>query len=264
MKHLRALLAVTVAMTFLLGLSVATRPVELPPTATPHCKEAVLAAASGTVTSSSCDGELASRVSGLLDESVRGVADILDISPGRVGWVRRVEVVVPASDTELVALVGPAFADMAGIAIRDGAGQRVVINRVRAASLSDLELRVLLRHEITHVATRDLTSDSAPLWLVEGFADWVAFHGLGLSLRQAAPLLTSDVSALPADFGGPGRDLAYQQAYSIMAYLESRLGERGVVDFFLRYASLSAVDSPEVLAAVDVTGWREFLKSSIG
>ena len=249
------MLAVTVAMTFLLGLTVAMRPVELPPTETVHCKESVLRASSGTVTSSSCDGELAGRALAVLDDSVSGVADILDI-----GWSRRVDVVIPATDSELVSLVGPAFADMAGIAIRDGAVQRVVLNRARAASLTPLELRVLLRHEITHVATRDLTSDSAPLWLVEGFADWVAFHGLGLSLRQAAPLLTPDVSALPVDFGGPGRDLAYQQAYSIMVYLESRLGERGVVDFFLRYASRSAVDT----GAVDVAGWREFLRSSIG
>jgi hypothetical protein len=254
-RHLRTLLAITVAMTFLLGVSVALRPVELQPTATTQCTETVLTAASGAVTSSSCDGELAARVSGSLDASVDDVADILDIS-----WVRRVDVVVPASDTELVSLVGPAFADMAGVAIRDGSGQRVVINRARAAALSDLELGVLLRHEITHVATRDLTSDSAPLWLVEGFADWVAFHRTGLSLRQAAPLLTPDVSALPADFAGAGRDLAYQQAYSIMVYLESRLGERGVVDFFLRHASLSAVDP----GVVDVAGWREFLRTSIG
>jgi hypothetical protein len=254
-KHLRTLMAVTVAMTFLLGVSVALRPVELQPTATTHCNEAVLTAAAGTVSSSSCDGALASRVSGLLDASVREVTDILDIT-----WAQRVAVVVPATDSELVSLVGPAFADMAGVAIRDGSGQRVVLNRVRAAALSDVELGVLLRHEITHVATRDLTSDSAPLWLVEGFADWVAFRGTGLPLRQAAPLLKPDVSALPVDFGGSGRDLAYQQAYSIMVYLESRLGERGVVDFFLRHASLSAVDA----GAVDVAGWREFLKTSIG
>ncbi|WP_439664307.1 hypothetical protein ACSHWB_24445 [Lentzea sp. HUAS TT2] len=259
MRHLRTLLALTVAMTFVLGLSVALRPVELPPTATRHCNETVLTAAFGTVTSSSCDGELASRVVALVDPSVREVADILDI-----GWGRRVDIVVPASETELVSLVGPAFADMAGIAIRDGSGQRVVINRVRASALSDVELSVLLRHEITHVATRDLTSDSAPLWLVEGFADWVAFHGMGLSLRQAAPLLTSDVSALPVDFSGPGRDLAYQQAYSVMVYLESGLGERGVVDFFLRNAATSAVDSGAGLGAVDVAGWREFLRTSIG
>ncbi|HUQ60576.1 hypothetical protein [Lentzea sp.] len=260
MKHLRALLAITVAMTFLLGLTVATRPVELRPTENVECKKAVLTTVSGTVTSSSCDGELAARASALLDESVRGVADIVDIGSTKIAWVKRADVVVPASEPELVSLVGPAFADMAGIAIRDGSGQRVVLNRVRAAALSDLELRVLLRHEITHVATRDLTSDSAPLWLVEGFADWVAFHGLGLSLRQAAPLLTPDVSALPTDFGGPGRDLAYQQAYSIMVYLESALGERGVVDFFLRHASTSAVDPGEV----GVAGWRAFLGTSIG
>jgi hypothetical protein len=254
-KHLRTLLAVTVAMTFLLGLTVAMRPVELQPTETVHCKEAVLTASAGTVTSSSCDGELAGRVAGLLDDSVSGAANILDIS-----WSKRVDVVIPATDTELVSLVGPAFADMAGIAIREGAGQRVVLNRVRAAALTPLELRVLLRHEITHVATRDQTSDSAPLWLVEGFADWVAFHGLGLSLRQAAPLLKPDVSALPTDFSGAGRDLAYQQAYSIMVYLESKVGERGVVDFFLQHASRSAVD----VSGVDVAGWREFLRSSIG
>ncbi|SDH11332.1 hypothetical protein SAMN05216553_11645 [Lentzea fradiae] len=254
MKHLRTLLAITVAMTFLLGLTVALRPVAVPGEDV-RCEQAVLTVSSGTVTSSSCDGELAQRVVGMVDESVRGVADILDIS-----WAERVDVVVPSSDLELVALVGPAFADMAGVAIRDESGQRVVLNRARTAPLSDLELRVLLRHEITHVATRDLTSDSAPLWLVEGFADWVAFHGLGLSLRQAAPALTPDVAAVPTDFGGPGRELAYQQAYSIMVYLESTLGERGVVDFFRRHASMSAVD----LGDVDVAGWRAFLESRIG
>ncbi|MFD5828911.1 basic secretory protein-like protein [Lentzea sp. NPDC060358] len=260
MKHLRTLLAITVAMTFLLGLTVATRPVDQPSAQDVECREVVSTTSSGTVTSSSCDSELATRVSALLDESVRGVADILDINPGKISWLRRVDVVVPPSDADLVALVGPAFADMAGIAIRDGAGQRVVLNRTRAAALTDLELRVLLRHEITHVATRDLTSDAAPLWLVEGFADWVAFHGLGLSLRQAAPALTPDVSALPTDFSGPARDLAYQQAYSIMVYLESGLGEHGVVDFFLQHASMSAVD----LDDVDVAGWRAFLRTSIG
>ncbi|MFD9702263.1 hypothetical protein [Lentzea sp. NPDC059081] len=260
MKHLRTLLAITVAMTFLLGLTVATRPGEVRPTEPVRCEPTVLTTSSGTVTSSSCDGELASRASSVLDESVGGVADILDIGSTQVAWLKRVDVVVPSSEPELVGLVGPAFADMAGIAIRDGAGQWVVLNRTRATALTDLELRVLLRHEITHVATRDLTSDAAPLWLVEGFADWVAFHGLGLSLRQAAPALTSNVTALPTDFGGPGRDLAYQQAYSIMVYLESTLGERGVVDFFLQHASMSAVD----LDDVDVPGWREFLRKSIG
>lgn len=255
MRHLRTLLAITVAVTFLLGLTVALRPAELVPVEDVRCEQAVLTVSSGTVTSSSCDSEFAERVAAMVDESVRGVADILDIS-----WAERVDVVVPASPAELVALVGPAFADMAGIAIRDGSGQRVILNQARASSLSDLELRVLLRHEITHVATRDLTSDSAPLWLVEGFADWVAFHGLGLSLRQAAPALTADVAEVPTDFGGPGRDLAYQQAYSIMVYLESTLGEHGVVDFFRRHAATSARD----LGGVDVAGWRAFLESSIG
>ena len=253
-------MAVLVAVTFLLGLNVALHPrtVELPSTATPHCTASSRAAVMGTVTSSSCDEVLATRVQEALDEAVAAVSNTLDI--GRVSWSRRVDVVIPASDAELVSLVGPAFKDMAGIAIRDGAVQRVVLNRMRAAPLSDLELGVLLRHEITHVATRDQTSDSAPLWLVEGFADWVAFHETGLSLREAAPLLTADVTGLPTDFTGPGRDLAYQQAYSVMVYLEARLGQRGVVEFFLRNASLSAVDP----RAVDVGGWREFLRVTIG
>ncbi len=255
-------MAALVAVTFLLSLNVALHPraVELPSTATPHCKASSWSAVMGTVTSSSCDEVLAVRVQQDLDEAVAAVSGTLDIGRGGASWSRRVDVVIPASDAELVSLVGPAFKDMAGIAIRDGAVQRVVLNRVRAAPLSDLELGVLLRHEITHVATRDQTSDSAPLWLVEGFADWVAFHETALPLREAAPLLTADVTALPTDFTGPGRDLAYQQAYSVMVYLESRLGKRGVVEFFLKNASLSAVDA----RAVDVDGWREFLRTAIG
>jgi hypothetical protein len=64
---------------------------------------------------------------------------------------------------------------------------------------------VVLTHEITHVATRAATSATTPMWLSEGFADWVGYSGTDRTTRQTAPELAADVAAgripahLPSD-----------------------------------------------------------------
>ncbi|GLZ34291.1 hypothetical protein Lesp02_64780 [Lentzea sp. NBRC 105346] len=205
----------------------------------------------GLVISHPGDEALAARVLAELDPAVDAVTEVWGS-----GWPRKVAVVIPHNPDELRELVGPVLSDVAGIAISDAvdppAGQRVVINPDQAAPLSPVELRVLIRHEFTHVAARQATRDTAPMWLVEGFADYVAFHGSGMSLRQAAPLLTSDVAAVPTDFAGPKRDLAYQQAYSLCLYLAQH---QDIAAFYRSHQS--QVD-------IDVTGWREFLRQAIG
>ena len=43
-----------------------------------------------------------------------------------------------------------------------------------AAAMSDASLRIVLRHELFHYASRAETAADAPRWLTEGVADFVA------------------------------------------------------------------------------------------
>jgi hypothetical protein len=75
----------------------------------------------------------------------------------------------------------------------------VVVSPVPFARLSALGRRVVLTHEVTHVATRAAVQVTLPLWIDEGFADYVAYRGSGLSTA----LLAADV--LPAVRAGTAR-----------------------------------------------------------
>lgn len=211
---------------------------------------------SGVVLSHPGDEALADRVLAALDPAVTAVTEVWGTD-----WARQVVVVLPHNPDELRELVGPVLTDVAGIAVADRSdppvGQRVVINPERAGTLPPLELGILIRHEITHVAARQVTRSTAPMWLLEGFADYVGFRASGLSLKQAAPLLTSQVTGPPKDFVGPDRDLAYQQAYSLCLWLAAERGEQGLVDFYRTHQS-------EVDINIDVEAWRKYLRDRIG
>ncbi|MGM1063302.1 basic secretory protein-like protein [Saccharothrix sp. Mg75] len=224
---------------------------------------------------------LAARVLAELDGAVRAVTEVWGDA-----WSRQVAVLVPGGPEEMRALVGPGFATgtIAGVAVADrvdpvtrtALGQRVVLNPESAGKLSPLALRVLLRHEITHVAARGETVDGAPMWLLEGFADYVGYRRSDVPPRKAAPLLAAQVRESPPtgpppdeDFRGAGMELAYQQAWSLNLYLASTLGEPGLVALYRRLARVpaSAVDAVLVEetgldTAGLVAGWREFLRAT--
>ena len=143
-------------------------------------------------------------------------------------WPGKAVVEVPADEAGMAALLGAAPSAYQGIAavttaeLRGSAtapADRVIVNPQAFAGLSALGRTVVLTHEITHVATRKATTAGTPLWLSEGFADWVGYTGTGRPPRQAAPELAADVvaghppRALPAtaDFGTTSGGLA--QAY---------------------------------------------------
>lgn len=71
------------------------------------------------------------------------------------------------------------------------ASDRVYINPQAFARLTRDGRRVVLTHELTHVTVRGTTTRPVPIWLSEGFADYVGFTGLSLGPRTvAADLLT--------------------------------------------------------------------------
>ncbi len=215
-----------------------------------------------------------------LDSAVTTVTDVWGPA-----WPRQVAVIVPSTKDEMRSLVGPAFAvdSIAGVAVAEqidpvahtARGQRVVLNPDSATALSPLSLRVLLRHEITHVAVRGETADSAPMWLLEGFADYIGFRNTDIPPTKAAPALATHLTqdgppaTLPSDtdFRGPKMDLAYQEAWSVNRYLADQLGEAGLVRLYRAMAAdKSDVDSAlHTTAGVDRTGltegWREFLRT---
>jgi len=239
----------------------------------------VLSSPSGLVLSHPGGEALAARVLAELDSAVSVVTEVWGTA-----WPRQVAVLVPGGQEEMRALVGPAFAvgSIAGVAVAEridpvahtARGQRVVLNPASATALSPLSLRVLLRHEITHVAVRGDTVDGAPMWLLEGFADYVGFRGSDVPAAKAAPALAARVrTALPtglpsdADFRGPAMDLAYQEAWSVNRYLAGLLGEPGLVALYRALAAEKSDVDGVLRAAIGTDraglteGWREFLRA---
>ena len=180
------------------------------------------------------------------DQAVLGVRRVLP-----VGWVPRVTVVVPASTADLARLLGRDTAGLAQIGAvttaetgRPGSGargvDRVWLNTPLLAGLTPLGRLILLRHEVTHVATGSAATNATPLWLEEGFAEVVGYLGSGVSLATAATDATALVragrvpGALPtaADLTGPMPAAAYEEAYLACVVLTDEVGLPGLVRLY--------------------------------
>ncbi|WP_437039027.1 hypothetical protein [Streptomyces sp. enrichment culture] len=138
------------------------------------------------------------RFAGLADRAVPAVADAWDGD-----WSRRVVVVVPRSVEGMAGLLGSPVSSYRGIAAvttgetggREHApADRIIVNPDAYGLLGDLGKQVVLTHETTHVATRADTTSATPLWLSEGYADWVGYRGSGRTAAQAAPELADAVA----------------------------------------------------------------------
>jgi hypothetical protein len=185
---------------------------------------------------------------------MRRVASSVDAAVPRVtaiwgsAWSRKVVVLVPASQQELTRIVGGTadYSQIAAVATAElsggtlGAtgyhpvGDRVVVNPSNFLKLGSLGRRVVLTHEVTHVATRAATGPAAPAWLVEGLADYVGYLGVGVPYSVSAQELRDAVrqghlpAALPSeqDFDGSNQDLAqvYEQAWTAVSLIAETYG----------------------------------------
>ena len=121
-------------------------------------------------------------------------------------------------------------------------GQRIVVNPANIDRLGRLGRRVVLEHEVTHLATRGFTGPRTPIWLVEGLADWVAYRDSGLPAYQVADQLHAALGTghwpgrLPGtkDFAGdsPRLALAYEEAWSACRLIAARAGPAGLVRLY--------------------------------
>ncbi|MEU5298481.1 hypothetical protein AB0H74_46000 [Streptomyces umbrinus] len=193
-------------------------------------------------------------------------------------WSRRVVVLVPKSLDGMAGLLGAPASGYRGIAAvttgeaggsAKAPADRIIVNPDAYGVLGAFGRQVVLTHETTHVATRASTSAATPLWLSEGYADWVGYRGTGRTAPQAAPELARAVAegrvpdALPGDedfgFGGDAGSLAraYEGGWLACRMIAERWGEVRLGEFY------RAVGDHEKRAGAVEAGMREVLGTSL-
>jgi hypothetical protein len=201
-------------------------------------------------------------------------------------WSQRVVVQVPDSAAELSSLV-PVAGDLRQIAavatseLQSGPGglprssaDRVQINPEAFATLSASGREVVMRHEITHVASRSVTGTSTPEWLIEGVADYVGYLGSGIPDAVSAQELRADVrdGRLPADlpsdadFTGTRADLPqiYEQSWLAVSLIANRFGRAALLRLY-RAAAITGLDEAlrtelSIGTAELTAAWRDDLR----
>jgi hypothetical protein len=171
---------------------------------------------------------------------------------------------------------------------RRAQGDRVVINPKAFTALQPMGRRVVITHELTHVAARSSTTSSVPIWLTEGMADYVGYTGLDLPRERVASELLALVragkgpTALPTEVEfDPSRTTispSYSGSWLAVSRLVDLYGQAKVVAFYRRVASGATAGGavprdPDVAAAVAfprsfrvtqtqfVDGWRRYLRT---
>lgn len=167
------------------------------------------------------------------------------------GWRRGLVVEVPASSRALERAVGgePGSYDQIAAVTTSADGSRVPDAPVHVFANPDVYdglrrtgAQVVMSHEATHVATGAWNS-STPLWLLEGFADYVALRDTGLPVERAAAQAIRDARrsgpprSLPdaAAFGTstPRLGATYEAAWLAVRRIAKQAGEPALVRFYL-------------------------------
>ncbi|MGW7258602.1 hypothetical protein [Streptomyces sp. NPDC054834] len=246
-------------------------------------------------------------------DELRGFARLADRAVPAVSqawgtdWSRRVVVLVPDSLKGMAGLLGSPASSYRGIAAvttgevseanggspRPEAGggserapaDRVIVNPEAYAVLGDVGKQVVLTHETTHVATRAHTDAATPLWLSEGYADWIGYLGTGRTAAEAAPELARAVqdghvpAHLPADkdfgFSTDAVDLAraYEGGWLACRMIADRWGEVRLGEFYRAVGAhgkrAGAVEDAlkKVLGTTPQTftaQWQDYLRAQLG
>jgi hypothetical protein len=142
-------------------------------------------------------------------------------------WPRNIVVVLTGTDEEFRALAAGG-SDIAAATT----AQRIVF-APGASAMSDAALRIVLRHELFHYASRARTAADAPRWLTEGVADFVGRPPTPVPASESA----AELAQLPtdADLDTPGavRSLAYDRAWWFSRFVASRYGAGALRQLYL-------------------------------
>ncbi len=200
-------------------------------------------------------------------------------------WAQFVVVLVPATQKQMERVVGvDAESQGAVAAVTTSVGRatprdasHIVVNPDTFDKIGSLGRLVVLTHEITHVAAH-ATVSTMPVWLSEGFADYVGFHETGLSTSVVAQEFLAGVrrSGPPGDLPdaaqfdpqAKGLDEAYESAWTACRYIADSWGERELVRFYraMDGVTTAAAENRTYAATLDTTpeeflaGWRRYVE----
>jgi hypothetical protein len=202
-------------------------------------------------------------------------ARTVDRAWGRT-WHRVTVLTVPDTLTQLAVLLGrfsrPTGTATAGlektaavtVGPTAGPADTVLINGAAFDELSPVGRRVVLTHELVHVATRATGSRSAPTWLAEGYADYVAYAGTGLLPRQVAGEALDAVhagempSALPEpdDFNAASDHaaVAYGLAWVAATLVADKAGDAQRMRAFYQQAAAPGAGPEQLDTALTMVG----------
>ncbi|WP_408899088.1 hypothetical protein ACJ5H2_08265 [Nocardioides sp. R1-1] len=173
-----------------------------------------------------------------------GLRRALDTDPGRYATIAAVT--APVDGTEAA-----------------GSPVHVFLNRAVYDDLDPVAAQVVMTHEAVHALTDAVAARRAPLWLVEGFADYVALREVDLPLTRTAGQIAAQVrrDGLPAALPAPGDfdpaashlGAVYEAAWLVCVTLAAHAGEPALVALY-----------DDVLAGTDLAvalrehaGWTE-------
>ena len=209
-------------------------------------------------------------------------------------WAQRVVVLVPSTQRELSQVVNDYgdLSDIAAVATAEvtvgkgdpnPVGDRIGINPANWPKLSMLGRRIVITHELTHVASRAVTSGSTPKWLAEGFADYVGYLDSGVPTTFVAQDLRSEVltgtapQTFPTDesFRGSSARLSqsYEASWLACRLIAQRWGQAALVRFYAAVGRSHARPAAAVAAAAThvlhvssrelLSQWRGFVRSEL-
>jgi hypothetical protein len=163
-------------------------------------------------------------------------------------WPGGLVVEVPGTAAELDAMLAAepgTYADIAAVsATVDGtltstSPAHVFVNPDLFRELGPAGEQVVMTHEATHIATEAPVTSGMPIWLLEGFADYVALRGTDLPMSKTAGQLIAQVRAEgvpdalpgPAEFDSTATHLgaAYEAAWLACLVVADLAGEEALV-----------------------------------
>jgi hypothetical protein len=205
---------------------------------------------------------------------------VLDVVPRADDDLTIVSPRTPALTADLVGRPQREFASIAAITTtvdgRTRSAPVIVLNPAQFATMDQRAAQVVVSHEATHLLT-GAVGRSAELWVIEGFADFVALHDdtapLAVSAGQALRQVKKDGApkALPsaADFGRADHGLGavYESAWMIFRMLGERHDDATIIRFYRDVLSGTDVGKA-VRQAFDLSinqltaQWRDYLTKS--
>jgi hypothetical protein len=221
---------------------------------------------------------------GVVAQTRRAVRDVRSVLPG---WGGGLVVVLPETTEQLEEMLAASpgsYDTIAAVtASADGTGDptapvRVMLNPAVFTGLGPTAAQVVLSHEATHAAT-GATFRAMPLWLVEGFADYVALAHEPVPLHVAAGQILDQVreSGPPEELPGKGGFAAsahglgasYEAAWLACRLISQEYGEHDLLRFY-RVVSRHGQVNKAFSSVLDTSEeefteqWRDYLAELAG